>query len=340
MCKIGMADSTFQEQVETLTWDHIELGRQLGSGSFNTVFDFEWNPKHMKAKCRGGNQKTDEVEEPLPLVIKCLSDATFTKGNAVTNKLASDLQFEARLLISLPKHKHIVRFFGASQDTFDPNGAPEDSFLVLEKLKETTMESTLQRLRNRRLIDTPLLASVVDLPIPSSRKRKETEDSRQRTRELALPVARALNFLHCHQVMYRDLKPENIGFDQNDNVRLFDFGLSRHIPHDMIAGERASADASYWKKLGLTRCVGTPRYMAPEVQKGSMYDFSCDVYSFGLLLAEIYSLERPQGNRSVRRSCCKIGCRKVKALVRTCLEKDRCCRPSMALVEATMEQFK
>jgi serine/threonine protein kinase len=44
-------------------------------------------------------------------------------------------------------------------------------------------------------------------------------------------IASALSYLHEHGVIYRDLKPGNIGFDANSVVKLFDFGLSRELPH-------------------------------------------------------------------------------------------------------------
>lgn len=57
---------------------------------------------------------------------------------------------------------------------------------------------------------------------------------------------------HCHEngVCHRDLKPENILIDKNDDVKVIDFGLSKHIDKNIRS---------------LSTRVGTPVYMAPEV---------------------------------------------------------------------------
>jgi serine/threonine protein kinase len=98
--------------------------------------------------------------------------------------------------------------------------------------------------------------------------------------------------LHPYLPIYRDLKPDNIGFDACDTVKLFDFGLAKELRES----ERLEDDN--YKLTGMT---GSRRYMAPEVAKRLPYNQSADVYSFGILLYEICSLERPfQGYQCTR----------------------------------------
>jgi serine/threonine protein kinase len=84
---------------------------------------------------------------------------------------------------------------------------------------------------------------------------------------------------------YRDLKPNNIGFDEDDQVKIFDFGLAREIiPEEHSKGQNRL----------MTGGVGTPRYMAPEVSAMSgAYGFPADVYSYTILLWQMVTAKTP-----------------------------------------------
>jgi serine/threonine protein kinase len=67
-------------------------------------------------------------------------------------------------------------------------------------------------------------------------------------------------------------------------LKAFDFGLAKELrPEDV------KEDGRY----ELTGNTGSRRYMAPEVAKECHYDKSVDVYSFGILLWELCSTEKP-----------------------------------------------
>ncbi|TMW67301.1 hypothetical protein Poli38472_012417 [Pythium oligandrum] len=90
--------------------------------------------------------------------------------------------------------------------------------------------------------------------------------------KIAWHVAHALTYLHSLQpvVLHRDLKSRNILLDSERNAKLTDFGVSR---------ERADRT--------MTAGVGSSLWMAPEVMKGERYDEKADVFSFGVVLAEL-----------------------------------------------------
>jgi len=94
----------------------------------------------------------------------------------------------------------------------------------------------------------------------------------ERAKFYAAEITLALECLHKHTIVYRDLKPENVLLDEDGNIRLTDFGLSK---------ESVSANC-----LTHTFC-GTPEYLAPEVIHGAGYNQTVDWWSLGTLLYEM-----------------------------------------------------
>jgi len=71
-----------------------------------------------------------------------------------------------------------------------------------------------------------------------------------------------------------------------DDVKIFDFGLSRELKDDLKA---KGNDNLY----NLTAETGSPRYMAPEVAMGKPYNQKCDTYSFCVIMWEMLALKTP-----------------------------------------------
>jgi serine/threonine-protein kinase len=91
-------------------------------------------------------------------------------------------------------------------------------------------------------------------------------------------AARALEHIHSRKVIHRDIKPENIHIDRMGKVRLMDFGI-------------ASATGTPASKTGNTS--GTPFYMAPEQVLGVDITVQADIYSFGVVLYELFTGKKP-----------------------------------------------
>ncbi|XP_052730170.1 uncharacterized protein LOC108325922 isoform X4 [Vigna angularis] len=126
--------------------------------------------------------------------------------------------------------------------------------------------------------------------------------------ELALHVAKdvscALSELHSRHIIHRDIKSENILLDldrKRDNgaptVKLCDF--------DSAVPLRSTLHACCIAHVGTPPpcvCVGTPRWMAPEVMQTmyekKSYGLEADIWSFGCLLLEMLTLQIPYSGLS------------------------------------------
>ncbi len=94
---------------------------------------------------------------------------------------------------------------------------------------------------------------------------------------IARQVCSGLTALHAQGIIHRDIKPANIFICDDGRVLLLDLGVARE------------SDSSLTHTGAL---IGTPRYMPPEQVQGREVDASCDVYSLGVVLYELFAGRR------------------------------------------------
>ncbi|XP_015162645.1 probable LRR receptor-like serine/threonine-protein kinase At3g47570 [Solanum tuberosum] len=112
---------------------------------------------------------------------------------------------------------------------------------------------------------------------------------------IMIDVASAMDYLHngySTPVVHCDLKPSNVLLDQEMVAHVSDFGIAKMLG----AGEA----------FVQTRTIATIGYIAPEYGQDGIVSTSCDVYSFGILMMEMFTRIRPSdeiftGDLSIQR---------------------------------------
>jgi serine/threonine protein kinase len=96
---------------------------------------------------------------------------------------------------------------------------------------------------------------------------------------IAMQVCNALDYAHMRGLIHRDIKPSNIMIKKNGEVKLMDFGIaqSRNLESLTMPGT----------------LIGTPAYMSPEQIIGQQLDVRSDIFSFGIVLYEMFTGIKP-----------------------------------------------
>jgi serine/threonine protein kinase len=105
-------------------------------------------------------------------------------------------------------------------------------------------------------------------------------------------ICRGIYFLHSNNVAHRDLCLDNLVLDENENVKICNFGDScKANDGQKVASTKESAniDPSLFVDARFTQgCVGKLKYMAPEVHANVSYDpKKADIWSLGIILYAI-----------------------------------------------------
>ncbi|MBZ0235460.1 MAG: serine/threonine protein kinase, partial [Deltaproteobacteria bacterium] len=171
-------------------------------------------------------------------------------------ELARDPEFEERFIAEAKvavrlSHTNVVQ-------VFDFGRFAGSLFIAMEYVDGLDLAALLRRFKERH----------ERVPLPAAF-------------QIAIELARGLDFAHSHGVVHRDVSPSNILLSKAGEVKIADFGIAVAAQ----PGRVASAG-------GRRKVMGKWRYMSPEQARGEPLDTRSDMFSAASVMYELFTGEK------------------------------------------------
>ena len=159
--------------------------------------------------------------------------------------------------------------------------------------------------------------------------------------DTALDIARGMEYLHTFSILHGDLSSNNVLLASSDtdgrgfDAKVTDFGLSRVTQREVM-----------------TKTVGTVSHMPPELLVDGVMTKAGDVYSYGVVLWEMWNGKRAWEGASMGQVVFAVTVRgqrltlpadappELAKLVEDCIQTDRTLRPEFSEIVKRLEKMK
>uniref|UniRef100_A0A2I2Y302 Fibroblast growth factor receptor n=1 Tax=Gorilla gorilla gorilla TaxID=9595 RepID=A0A2I2Y302_GORGO len=194
----------------------------------------------------------DRAAKPVTVAVKMLKDDA-------TDEDLSDLVSEMEMMKMIGKHKNVINLLGACTQ-----GGP--LYVLVEYAAKGNLREFLRARRPPGL----------DYSFNTCRPPEERLTFKDLV-SFAYQVAQGMEYLASQKCIHRDLAARNVLVTEDNVMKIADFGLARDV-HNL----------DYYKKTTNGRLP--VKWMAPEALFDQVYTHQSDVWSFGVLLWEIFTL--------------------------------------------------
>ncbi|GAX73216.1 hypothetical protein CEUSTIGMA_g669.t1 [Chlamydomonas eustigma] len=295
------------EEVVKVPMEEVRIIRKIGEGAFGEV-------------------SYADVESHGLVAIKWLKKDRFAK-------YSESFMREAEVLAKL-NHPNIIRMYGVVIEPQDPVGytSPhgfdgKDGYQGLSRSGSGGSRGTDQPFIIAGIMTDFVRGGSLSGQLRAARRRPTLKERCQ----IAVQAGRGMAYLHAQNpaVIHFDLKPDNLlvdGDGENLHVKVADFGLSKH---------------KFQSFVSCRDLRGTLPYMAPElVSNPHRVSERCDVWSMGVVMWEMYTLEVPYSDMTAQQILAALmdgsihlhipnSCEpEWRGLIETCLDPNPEARPS------------
>ncbi|VDM54094.1 unnamed protein product [Angiostrongylus costaricensis] len=261
--------------------DNLEIGNRLGCGQFGQV----WQGWLSKPRV------SDSIAEKarLPVAVKGMSECPLVGTNVQHQKMLAD---ELKIMCAIGKHPNVLALIGA----ITKNMKKGELYVVVELCDNGNLKDFLLKYKNKfinelkttQIPDDGYLrpdSAVKTLYIPDWSNEMESDrliadNTMLATSDLisfAMQIANGMEYLSSIPCIHRDLAARNVLLTSNKICRIADFGMAKNENKNYYRLRKKNVLVPY-------------RWMAIEAIQDGVYTLQSDVWSFGILLFEIFTL--------------------------------------------------
>ncbi|XP_065043789.1 serine/threonine-protein kinase STY46-like isoform X2 [Musa acuminata AAA Group] len=230
----------------------LKFGNKVASGSYGDLYRGTYCSQDVAIKVLKPERVNVDMQQEFAQEVFIMRLVLFVQLISIIFSTSSGLSvYSANSTISClfrdfrkVRHKNVVQFIGACTK-------PPSLCIVTEFMSGGSVYDFLHK--QKGVFKLPALLRV------------------------AIDVSKGMNYLHQNNIIHRDLKAANLLMDENEVVKVADFGVAR-----------VKAESGV-----MTAETGTYRWMAPEVIEHKPYDHKADVFSFGIVMWELLTAKLP-----------------------------------------------